>query len=371
MKILIVHAKKPDSFLGGIETYEKNLIENLKNHDLFISFPDINTKKKKINKKLTFIPYKDPQIPKEKKYEAINLHIDNFKEAMDAEIKKYGDFDLIICLHSIFPNVCTEISKAKIIFVLPSLNKIYFDKIKQKISTPERKWWKQILTIEKEIFSNKNIRIVVLSKMIFRLIKENYPNQKNYLKVISPGINKYTHGKNFKKIDALSVCRLSEEKNITSLIRVAMKIRHRFFYIVGNGPELDSLKNMIKYHHLTNVILLGAKKNPLPYYQKSRVFVLTSKYESFGLVLLEAMMAGIPCIAFAPDNKKIKTASDEIITNGKNGFLVKTEKEMSEKIDLLLSNEKLRKKMSESAIKNAMKYSWEKCCKEILKFANQ
>ena len=81
------------------------------------------------------------------------------------------------------------------------------------------------------------------------------------------------------------------------------------------------------------------------------------------------MASGLPCIAFKPDGKKIITASDEIITDGKTGFLVKDEKEMAEKIDLLLSNEKLREKMGKVARKGAEKYSWEKCAEEILKYS--
>ena len=118
----------------------------------------------------------------------------------------------------------------------------------------------------------------------------------------------------------------------------------------------EKLEEQIKNCNLEKKVILTGKLNENEInneFLKSDIFVLTSKSESFSLVLCEAMNYGIPCVAFDVD-----VGPREIIQNGKNGFLIEDRNIdlMIKKIDGLLSNNDIRKKMGIDAKKKASQY---------------
>ena len=94
-------------------------------------------------------------------------------------------------------------------------------------------------------------------------------------------------------ISFVQVSRLVDQKAVSRLIDVHKKLiddklNHRI-YVVGNGPLEDELRTKIKSLNIEDTfILLGGKKNPYPYIKKSDYFMLTSYYEGYPMVLLEA-----------------------------------------------------------------------------------
>ena len=106
---------------------------------------------------------------------------------------------------------------------------------------------------------------------------------------------------------ALYVGRIAHEKNIGFLIDAADKVRHQrpdfLLLIAGEGPALASLRRRVEKLGLDdNVRFVGYldRETELPdCYAAANVFVFSSKTETQGLVLLEAMAAGIPVYAFA------------------------------------------------------------------------
>lgn len=88
-------------------------------------------------------------------------------------------------------------------------------------------------------------------------------------------------------------------------------------------------------------------------YLNSSIFVLPSRYEGFGLVLIEAMACGVPVVSFDCEN-----GPRSIITDGEDGFLIPTFDidAFAEKIILLMQDENLRRLMGEKAQKSAAKY---------------
>lgn len=118
----------------------------------------------------------------------------------------------------------------------------------------------------------------------------------------------------------------------------------------------EKLEEQIKECNLQkNVILTGRRteneiNNELI---KSDVFVLTSKSESFSLVLCEAMNFGVPCIAFDVD-----VGPREIIQDGKNGFLIENRNVdlMIKKLDEILENIDKRKNMQIYAQETSEKF---------------
>ncbi len=88
-------------------------------------------------------------------------------------------------------------------------------------------------------------------------------------------------------------------------------------------------------------------------YKQASFLLMTSRYEGFGLVLIEAMANGLPCIAF-----DCPTGPGEIIEDGSNGYLISDFNlvDYKNKVLHLMENEKSRKEMGENAIKSVDKY---------------
>ena len=88
--------------------------------------------------------------------------------------------------------------------------------------------------------------------------------------------------------------------------------------IIGEGEEKRNLKKQVKMLNLENqVIFAGYQKEINPFYQSSDLFVLSSNYEGFGNVLLEALINGINIVS-----TDCNSGPAEILSNGKYGKLV-------------------------------------------------
>ncbi len=370
MKILI-EAFNFYPVLGGVERSILEISKEFqkKGHEVSVICSNLSNKlaSKETYKGIKIIRYPIPYLNKKIKFLWPLFH--------RKVIRKYlralpNDFDIIFCSNFLYGGLNKKIFRnAEIIYRLPVIIKENL-KSKMEVGVGFFIYSKIVERIERRTV--KENKIMVYSRNLVAQIKKAHSIYSDKIRVIRPGIDmdKFNPGKG-DKYPVISVCRFAPEKNLLSLVKVFQKSQNRI-YLVGEGGEGAKLIKSIKQNRLEKkIILLGGKKNPEDYLKKSKIFLLTSKYEAFGLVLLEAMASGLPCIAFKPDGKKIITASDEIIKDKKTGFLVKDEKEMAEKIDLLLSDEKLRKKMGKAARKEAEKYSWEKCAEEILKFANK
>ena len=98
--------------------------------------------------------------------------------------------------------------------------------------------------------------------------------------------------------------------------------------------------------------------------QDSSIYVMTSYTESFGLVLIEAMSYGIPCISYTSAQ-----GANEIISDGIDGYLIenRNEDEMIDKISTLISDEKLRKKLGKNAKVNSRNFSGDNVLKKWTK----
>ncbi|MDD2203487.1 MAG: glycosyltransferase [Bacilli bacterium] len=171
-----------------------------------------------------------------------------------------------------------------------------------------------------------------------------------------------------KTKEIISVGRLSKEKGFESLIEVFKLVNDRHpdwhLNIVGDGLEKDNISKKIKQLELSkNITMYGfmEKDKVNDILKNSSIYVMTSYTESFGLVLIEAMSYGVPCISF--DSAR---GSLEIIDNNKNGFIIKNRdiNKMAEKIIALIDDAKLRKKLGQRAYEKSLLYSSENVKKE-------
>ena len=208
--------------------------------------------------------------------------------------------------------------------------------------------------IKKVRKSFKHIKyLIVMTKGAKEKYDEWLKNEKIKPEVIViPNIikeNKSGKISNLNNRQIISVGRLEDVKDFYTLILVFSVIVKKYpnyiLKIIGEGSMREKLEEQIKECNLQkNVILTGRRteneiNNELI---KSDVFVLTSKSESFSLVLCEAMNFGVPCIAFDVD-----VGPREIIQDGKNGFLIENRNVdlMIKKLDEILENIDKRKNM--------------------------
>ena len=121
----------------------------------------------------------------------------------------------------------------------------------------------------------------------------------------------------FKKF-ILSIGRLEDQKDHMTLLKAYKEISDKINYkliIIGYGTELNKIKNFIKNNNLKNrVIILTNIKNAFPYYKFAKIFILSSKYEGFGNVLVEAAMFKIPIIS-----SNCNSGPLEILNHNKGG----------------------------------------------------
>jgi glycosyltransferase involved in cell wall biosynthesis len=155
----------------------------------------------------------------------------------------------------------------------------------------------------------------------------------------------------------LSVGRLTDDKQHDVLIDIWSKISNKegwILKIIGAGENYQELCNKIKLTGLCDSILISPPvKNIEAEYISSSIFVLTSRTEGFGLVLLEAMACGLPCISF-----NCPSGPQDIIVNGHTGYLVDPGDEVIflERLESLLWNRDLRRKFGNSARSEALKF---------------
>lgn len=123
-------------------------------------------------------------------------------------------------------------------------------------------------------------------------------------------------------INLISVGRLHKDKGFDRVINVLSKLKEENklgdikYYIIGDGSEYDNLKKLINDKKLNDsVFMLGNKENPYPYFKAADLFVMSSLHESYGLVIVEALILGVPVIS-----TKIATIYD--ILDEKYGLIV-------------------------------------------------
>lgn len=162
--------------------------------------------------------------------------------------------------------------------------------------------------------------------------------------------------------------RYSEEEKRVSKALMIWKLLENYgyddwkFILVGHGSDEDMYRNMIQSMDIKNVELLG-KNNPLEFYRKASIFLMTSSFEGWPMTLAEAKQNGVVPICF-----NTFYASNEIINDGIDGFVVKEghTKNYLSKLRMLMKDDELRRKMAENAIKFSKNFSAEKIASKWL-----
>lgn len=136
------------------------------------------------------------------------------------------------------------------------------------------------------------------------------------------------------------------------------------FVILGDGPKKVEMESLTKNLGLKDfVVFKGFVDNPSAYYSKAFFTLLASKYEGFGIALLESLQMGTPVVSY-----NCPTGPSEIIENEQNGLLVENQnkKALVEAMNRMVSDEQLYQKLKLNAKKSAEKFSVENIEKQWL-----
>ena len=181
-------------------------------------------------------------------------------------------------------------------------------------------------------------------------------------------------GRHFSDVSAhrvIAVGRLDYQKGFDRLIQVWRLIQECDEFkdwhldIFGQGEWHGMLQKMINDFGLERTARINLPTNQIgDEYARSSLIVMTSNYEGFGMVLVEAMACGVPAIAF-----DCKCGPKDIINNNVNGILVHNGdiQGLADAMMRLMKDEGLRKRMSEEAKKVVDTYSEETVMKQWTK----
>lgn len=338
MKIGLLLFKK---VIGGVETVSITLAKLLQKqgHEVFFIFPfsdgDLNIRK--INIPLQFKVY-------EYSYENCRVTVADTISFMTKTIN-YEKPDLII---SMFLEESYILLKAK-----KNITK------KFKLITMDhcgccheyKKFWKD-RTFNIYNQSDALVTVTQIDRIFYKphlnipIVTINNLPQSDFYTEINPFDNHFRN----KKI--LSLGRLVKNKGFDILIRAFSTIKQDGWtlHIYGDGPEKNNLEKLIKEEQIENKIFLYASTQNVPDVMNNHeIFIFPSLVESYGMVLLEALLMGLPSISFnCPNGPAIIEAQlpgSVILVPEKN------EKLLSSEIENLINDDKRREQLTQLARK--------------------
>jgi glycosyltransferase involved in cell wall biosynthesis len=151
--------------------------------------------------------------------------------------------------------------------------------------------------------------------------------------------------------------RLADAKNYPLLIEALALLRARVparLVILGTGDREASLRTLVVEKQLERVVTFaGFQSNPWRYIAKADLFALSSKYEGFGNVIVEAMACGVPVVATSSPGTR------EIVTDGVDGLLVDRHEPpaLAEALARVLEEPGLRARMAVEACRSARRFA--------------
>lgn len=190
----------------------------------------------------------------------------------------------------------------------------------------------------RKLYNKANV-IVAVSKYIQLDLIQYYGIKKEKIYTIYNGVNnkvisslKYEklseeENKIFQNPVIINVGALSPQKGQWHLIKIMPELKKIIpniqLVILGQGPYRNKLSNLIQSLDLQDSVhLMGVKSNPYKYMYNAKIFVLSSLYEGFPNVLVEAMTVGLPIISVDCKSGPRELLNDNININVENNYFL-------------------------------------------------
>lgn len=308
----------------------------------------------------------------------INIHNMNVSQYMDRKIIPFISYNrLIKKLYNPYSTKIKEINPDVIIVLQHSVDDFIIPILKLGIPTVRefhfsKKAVFQLIAEKPTSFSK--LRAYLQKKRLFKYIEKydyvallteadqkfsQYPNETvvipNVLELIAVEPRDFSnHYKRVISVGSMHDDRKGFDKQIIIWKNIHKKYPDWNLDIYGDGIIRTDLQKLIDHNDLNGIVSLrGITNDVYKEFWKSSFFIFTSKAEGFGMVLIEAMSCGLPCISYnCPDGPA------DIIDDDNNGFLVTmdNEKEMINKISYLIDNEKEIERLGKSAQQSVEAY---------------
>jgi glycosyltransferase involved in cell wall biosynthesis len=216
-------------------------------------------------------------------------------------------------------------------------------------------------------------KIIAVSKAVKKSLIR-YKINKNKIDVLLNGvdISKYenlnikTLNNKFKKdFTFVFIGRLIHQKGIDILLKAFALVKTGNLLIVGEGPDKEKLVELTKKLNIEDkVSFLGVRKDIPEILSYSDCFVLPSKYEGFGIVVVEAMASGLPIIISDFE------ASSDLIVDGQEGYIVPKENYLilTDRMKYLQNNLGTREEMSVASLKRSLRFSIKTHVDELIQY---
>jgi glycosyltransferase involved in cell wall biosynthesis len=217
-------------------------------------------------------------------------------------------------------------------------------------------WWEK--NVYRKLLKQKSVKHIAISNECYRFYNKIVGvNKKNIIYL--PNCINYNHFKAYpktinskKSLSLITIGRLIPSKGHDFLLNVLKIILSKNvrsnLTIIGDGPEKDNLLNKAKKLKISeNINFIGITMHPETFLKDADLYLHSSYYEPFGLVILEAMASGLPVIC--TDGK----GNRELIKDGINGYMLeeRNANEFANKIMTLIKSEELYNSQSKNAIK--------------------
>lgn len=169
-----------------------------------------------------------------------------------------------------------------------------------------------------------------------------------------------------EKSDLIFVGRLIKHKNLDIVLRVLKKMEDLYkvsltFFIIGDGPEKNDLQNLSYQLGLVKTVkFFGRIENSNTVYgllKSSKLFILPSVNEGFGIVVLEANGCGIPVLTV----RSLNNAASDLIDEGKNGWVISLrDDDILHRLKEFFNNSSRQGSLSDSSMEISREFSWER-----------
>lgn len=245
-------------------------------------------------------------------------------------------------------------------FICPKLKQIFWDHFSTELNYADR--WEKLLGRTRKLAVKYGEAYVTLTSEDADNIKRIRTNKSCIVSI--PNICPFTPSKteyNMKSKLLISVGNTIHTKGYDIALKTACGVFRKHpdcsWYIYGDGDEKKDLQDQAKALGIDDhVHFMGYADDLDDMYTQASIYIMTSRTEGFGLVLLEAQAHHLPTVAF-----DVPYGPRNIIEDNLNGFLCKPfdTDEMADKICELIENEEKRKTFSNNSQLNIDKFSAE------------